>query len=88
MMVQGIRIQNVIKKSSHLTTLACHVGRYRFTRLPFGVSQAGDVFQRKIDEISKGLPNIFGVADDILIVGYDADIRDHNISQRQVRQVC
>ena len=32
----------------------------------------------KIDVVFKGLPNIFGIVNDILIVGYDADGRDHN----------
>ena len=31
----------------------------------------------KDDEIFKYLPKVFGVVDDILIVGYDADGRNH-----------
>ena len=42
-------------------------------RSPFRVNPASDLFQRKIDEILKELPNIFGIAYDILIVGYDED---------------
>ena len=38
----------------------------------------GDMFQSEIDEIFKGLPNIFGIADDILIEGYDVDGIDHD----------
>ena len=30
------------------------------------------MFQRKIDKSFKDLPNVFGIADDILVVGYDA----------------
>ena len=62
-------------KSSYLTTFACQFGRYRLTRLPFGVAPAGDMFQQKMDKIFKDLPNVFGVADDIVILGYDADDR-------------
>ena len=29
-----------------------------------------DAFQKKIDEFFKGMPSLFGVADDILIVGF------------------
>ena len=36
------------------------------------------MFQWKIDEIFKDLPNVFGSADDILIVGYEADSKNHN----------
>ena len=32
-----------------------------------------DMFQQKIDKTFKDLPNVFGIADDILILGYDAD---------------
>ena len=42
------------------------------------VVPVGDMFQWKIDEIFKDLPNVFGIADDMLIVDYDADGRDHD----------
>ena len=41
-------------------------------------SHMEDMFQRKIDEIFKDLLNVFGIADDILVVGYDADGKDHD----------
>ena len=34
--------------------------------------------QRKIGEIFKDLPSVFGIADDILVVGYDVDGKDHD----------
>ena len=77
-----------IKKSSYLTTLACQFGRYRFTRLPFRVVPVGNMFQLKINEILRGLPNVFGIADDILIVKYDADGRDLDMTLRQAMQIC
>ena len=49
------------------------IGRCRFTR----VIPAEDIFQRKIDEIFKDLPNVFGIADDTFDIGYDADDKDH-----------
>ena len=33
------------------------------------------MFQQKIDEIQREQTNVFGIADDILIIGYDADGR-------------
>ena len=59
------------EKSSYFTTFACQFGRYRYKRLPFGAAAAGDMFQRKITEI-------FAIADDILVVGYDVDGKDHD----------
>ena len=73
------------KKSSLLTTFLCQLGRYRLTRLPFGVAPAGDMFQRKIKEIFKSLLNVFGIAGGILIIGYDC--RDHDRTPRHVMQI-
>ena len=39
---------------------------------------AGDIFQRKIDEIFKNLPNVFDIADDIVFGGYDIDGKGHD----------
>ena len=35
------------------------------------------MFQKKTDELLNDIPNVFGIADDILIPGLDADSRDH-----------
>ena len=56
--------------------LTCQYGRYRYKWLPFGAALAGDIFQRTINGIFKDLPNVFGIADDILVAGYKADGKD------------
>ena len=66
------------KKPSYFTTVVCQFGRYRCKRLPFGVAPAGDMFQRKTGEIFKYLSNVFGIADGILVVGYDVDGKNHD----------
>ena len=78
------------KKSSYLTTYGtCQFGRYRFTRLPYGLVLAGDMFQhKKMNEMFKDIPNVFGIAEDIFIVGYDADGRFHEKTLRQVMEIC
>ena len=68
--------------------LAHQYGRYRFIRLPFGVAPEGDMFQQKLDEIFKDIPKIFGIEDDIQILEYDADGRDHKRTIRQVIKIC
>ena len=47
--------------------------RVQYIRLPFGAALAGNMLQRKIDELFSDIPNVFGIADDILITGFDAD---------------
>ena len=52
------------------------------------MAPAHHMFQYKIDEIFKELPNVFDIDDDILLVGYDADDRDHARMLKQVIQIC
>ena len=65
-------------QSSYLTTFACTFGRYWYKCLPFGAVLVGNMFQCKIDKIFNDMPNIFGIADDILVIGYDEDGTDHD----------
>ena len=76
------------KQSSYLTTFACPFGRYRYKWLPFGVAPVGDMFQCKIDKIFNYIPNIFGIADDILVIGYDKDGADHDKAVYKVLRQC
>ena len=57
------------KQSSYFATFSCLFGRYTYIQLPFGEASAGDMFQRKIDELFQGFSNVFCIADDILIAG-------------------
>ena len=45
------------------------------------------MFQRKTDKIFKELPNVSGIADDILVVGYEADGKDHDETFCRVLQI-
>ena len=53
-------------------------GRFHFTVMPFGISVARDVFQRKLDTIFGNLPQVACIADDIIVVGYKDDHSDHD----------
>ena len=46
------------------------------------------MFLCKIDETLKDLCNVFGIVDDILVVGYDSDGKDHDETLWQVIQIC
>ena len=52
-----------------LCTFNTPFGRYRLKRLPFGVVVSQDIFQRKLDDIYRNIPNVTGIADDIIIYG-------------------
>ena len=55
------------EESSYLTTFETPFGKYRWTRMPFGVSVAPEEFQRRIDAALQGLTGMFAVHDDIVV---------------------
>ena len=84
----GYHNLKLVKQSSYLTTFACPFGRYRYKHLPFGATLAGNMFQHKIDKIFNDMPNVFGIADDILVIGYNKDGTDHNEAVYNALRQC
>ena len=70
--------------SSHLCTFNTPWGRYRYTRLPFGINAASDIFITEMNRILHGIKGVDVVTDDILI--YGETMSDHNQSLRTVLQ--
>ena len=58
------------EESSKLTTFWTPLGRYRYLRMPFGISLAPEVFESKLQECLADLPGVKVIRDDILVVGY------------------
>ena len=56
--------------------------------MPFGITVAGDVFQRKLDTIFGTLSQVTCIADDIIVVGYKADHSDHNTAFTRLLQTA
>ena len=46
------------------------------------------MFQCKIDEIFNDMPNVFSIADDILVIGYDKDGVDHDEAVYKILKQC
>ena len=46
------------------------------------------MFQKKIDELFSGTPNVFGTADDISIAGFNEQSKDHNEKLNKVLLIC
>jgi len=67
---------------SYLTTFGTPFGRYRWQKMPFGISPAPEYFQHCLDQAIKGLPGVRTVADDILISGdgntVEEAVKDHD----------
>ena len=62
--------------SSYLTTFSTPFGRYRYLRLPFGISASSDLFHLKCIEIFEDLP---AIVDDILIYRRTREEHDRNL---------
>lgn len=69
------------EESSKLTTFQTCYGRFRWIRLPFGLSVSAEIFQKKILAVFSDLPGVICVADDIIIHGKDANEHDENMSK-------
>ena len=67
---------------SVMTTMHTSYGRYRWTRLPFGISSAPEEFQLKLAMALADLESIINVVDDILVFGegdtYEEASCDHD----------
>ena len=57
------------EESSLLTTFSTPFGRYRWTRLPFGLSASCEIFQKRLHQALEGLLGVACIADDILVYG-------------------
>ena len=66
--------------SSYLTTFNMEFGRYQYTVMPFGITVAGDTFQRKLDQYFGKIDNVIIITDDIMVVGNQQNDRDHDIA--------
>ena len=63
-------------------------GRYRHITLQFRMSLEADIFQKKIDKLSIRQPNVFSIADHILISGFNQKDKDSDAMLDRVIRVC
>ena len=66
--------------SSYKTTFNTPFGRYRWKRMPFGISSAPEVWQRTMHEFVEDLEGVEVIADDFLIAGFGSTDRKVNQS--------
>ena len=68
--------------SSYLTCFWTPFGRYRWLRMPFGISSAPEEYQRRQHEVIEGLNGVECIADDLLVYGsgdnYEEAVKDHD----------
>lgn len=69
------------EQSKQYTTINTHKGLYRYNRLPFGVASAPSIFQRTIENILQGIPQVSVYIDDILVTGETDEEHLHNLEE-------
>lgn len=67
------------ERSSLLTTFNMLFGRYRFTRIPFGIHSAQEVFQKMMDIACEGIDGCKSIIDDMLVSGSSKEEHDKNL---------
>lgn len=80
------------EESSKLTTFQTPFGRYRWTRLPFGLNVSSEIFQKKLHNSLHGLDGVLCIADDIIVYGQGDDketaYKDHDEKLEKLLQRC
>ena len=68
-------------ESRPLTTFITPFGRYHFNKLPFGISSALELFQRRMSAILEGLEGVVCLIDDVLVIGKNKAEHDTRLMQ-------
>jgi hypothetical protein len=64
------------------TAIITPFGLFEFLRLPFGLRNAGNTFQRKMDRVTGDLDNAFTYLDDLMV--FSKTLEDHESHLLQV----
>lgn len=67
--------------SQKLTTFMTPQGRYCFRRLPFGITSASELFQRKMGDLFDGLEGVAVYQDDIIVTGSSLEEHDERLNE-------
>ena len=77
---KGYWHQKLDQASSFITTFNTEIGRFRYTVMPFGITVAGDAFQRQLDQCFDKIDQVIVIVDDIMVVGKHHSQKDHDIA--------
>jgi len=73
-------------RDSQKTAIITPFGLWEFIRMPFGLRNAGQTFQRMMDQILGEIPHAFVYVDDILV--FSDNLESHVEHLRSVLQIC
>ena len=61
------------------TAITTPFGLYEYVRMPFGLRNAAQTFQRFMDEVLRGLPFAYAYVDDVLVASRTLDEHEHHL---------
>ena len=64
------------ERSSRLCTFHTPWGHKRFKRMPFGITSAGEVLQKRLQDVFGDIEGCHVIADDLIIAGNDEAVHD------------
>ena len=83
---------SLIPRAAYLPHLVTPWGRFRWTRLPFGVSPDPEEFQRRLECALEGLDGVKPIFDDILVFGVGETqaeaLSDHDAKLKALFERC
>ena len=59
----------IAPESAPLLTMNTHKGLFRYTRLIYGIASAAAIFQKTMEQILVGIPDVYVYIDDVIIKG-------------------
>ena len=73
---------NLPENPTYFTTFHTPFGRFPWLRMPFDISSAPEIWQRKMHEAVEGLQGVEVIGDDFLVCGFgdtaDEATKDHD----------
>lgn len=77
----------VKKECQNLLTINTHLGLFKYTRLPFGITTAPALWQKAMAQVLQGLSGVVYFIDDILVTGCTRDEHKENL-HKVLTRIC
>ena len=77
---------NLAKESRPLTAFITPFDRYQFNTLPFGITSAPELFQKRMNTLLSNLKGVLCLMDDVLVYGKDQSEHDKRLKSVEMHR--